>query len=120
VSNLTRGQLISSRPFVPAQTAILIGYNGQFGERGIGYIGFKFNNGGGDQYGWVRIQTKEILSRKFILRDYAYGDVGDRIGAGQKGDQPIYPQLDSLGGLALGAAGLLAWRKRRGLVAQQS
>jgi hypothetical protein len=115
-SNLERGQLISSRPFVPAQpqSAILAGEGtdcaGQF-PQGSGYIGFKFNNGSGDRYGWVRIQTRAGIAHHFILRDYAYGDVGDSIG-GQKSGHDA-PELESLGWLALGAAGLLAWRKSR-------
>jgi hypothetical protein len=121
-SNLERGQLISSRPFVPAQTfrsASLAGYcPGQF-LGGIGFIGFKFNNGSGDQYGWVRIQVKPGVSHHypFKLIDYAYGDVGDTIGAGQRSGHDV-PELESLGGLALGAIGLLAWRKSRSQAAQ--
>jgi hypothetical protein len=121
-SNLERGQLISSRPFVPAQPYIsagLAGYcPGQF-LGGIGFIGFKFNNGSGDQYGWVRIQVKPGASHQypFKLIDYAYGDVGDTIGAGQKSGHDV-PELESLGGLALGAIGLLAWRKSRSQAAQ--
>ena len=116
-SNLKRGQFISSRPFVPAQSfrsAELAGLcPGQF-LGGVGFIGFKFNNGSGDQYGWVRIQVQPGGSHKypFKLIDYAYGDVGDTIGAGQKSGHDA-PELESLGALALGAAGLLAWRKRR-------
>ena len=121
-SNLKRGQLISSRPFVPAQTfrsASLAGKNdvfcpGQF-LGGIGFIGFKFNNGSGAQYGWVRIQVKRGVGYpkyNFQLLDYAYGDVGDTIGAGQKSGHDK-PELESLGGLALGALGLLTWRKSR-------
>jgi hypothetical protein len=120
-SNLKRGQLISNRPFVPAQahSAILAGNGhcpGQF-PKGLGFIGFKFNNGSGDQYGWVRIQTQADIFHHFKLLDYAYGDVGDTIGAGQKSGHDG-PELESLGGLALGAAGLAAWRKRRSLVAR--
>jgi len=115
-SNLKRGQLISNRPFIPAQStrsAVLEG--GEFGQfnGGIGYIGFKFNNGSGDQYGWVRIETRPPgEANPFILRDYAYGDVGDTIGAGQRSGHDV-AELESLGGLALGALGLLAWRKSR-------
>jgi hypothetical protein len=62
----------------------------------------------------------------FILRDFAYGDVGDRIRAGQTSSSEmvpqesndIAPQEGSLGALALGAAGLLAWRKRRSRAAR--
>src|SRR5262249_45304146 len=114
-SNLKRGQLISSRPFVPAQSfrsATLARYDflcpGQF-LGGIGFIGFKFNNGSGDQYGWVRIQVKPgsgYPTYNFKLIDYAYGDVGDTIGAGQKSGHDV-AELESLGGLALGAIGLL-------------
>jgi hypothetical protein len=121
-SNLERGQLISSRPFVPAQTfrsASLAGYcPGQF-LGGIGFIGFKFNNGSGDQYGWVRIQVKPGIDHNynFKLLDYAYGDVGDTIAAGQKSGHDA-PELESLGGLALGAVGLVGWRKSRSRAAR--
>ena len=116
-SKLERGQLISSRPFVPAQTfrsAELAGLcPGQF-LGGVGFIGFKFNNGSGDQYGWVRIQVQHGVSHHypFKLIDYAYGDVGDTIEAGQRSGHNV-AELESLGGLALGAIGLLAWRKSR-------
>lgn len=117
-SNLKRGQLISSRPFVPARSFLSAELArwcpGQF-LGGIGFIGFKFNNGSGDQYGWVRIQVKPgsgYPTYNFQLLDYAYGDVGDTVGAGQKSGHDL-SELESLGGLALGAAGLLAWRKRR-------
>src|SRR5262249_32928343 len=83
VSNLEKGQFLSFQAFVRAHTGLVAraGHlcNGQFNRGGIGYIGFKFNNGSGDQYGWVRIQTRGNFSRNFILRDYAYGDVGDRV-----------------------------------------
>jgi hypothetical protein len=132
-SNLARGQFISNRPFVPAQPeSAILGREdnnqcaGQFDENGIGFIGFKFNNGSGDQYGWVRIQTRGDVYHPFILRDFAYGDVGDRIRAGQMSSNEMVPQENddmvpeegSLGALALGAAGLLAWRKRRSRAAR--
>jgi LPXTG-motif cell wall-anchored protein len=44
--------------------------------------------------------------------DYAYGDPGDTVFAGQKSGDSA-PRLESLGGLAIGAAGLLAWRRRK-------
>ncbi len=109
-SNVKRGQLISNAPFVPAHTASFNQFGGFF--RGTGYIGFKFNNGSGDQYGWVRIQTHPSFGAAFVLKDYAYGDVGDTIEAGQKMGHDV-PELESLGGLAFGAVGLLAWRKSR-------
>jgi len=117
-SNLKRGQLISSRPLLPAQpwpSANLAwrDFNcpGQFRGR-TGFIGFKFNDGSGDQYGWARVQVGGSHNFPFKLIDYAYGDVGDTIGAGQKSGHDK-PELESLGGLALGAIGLLAWRKSR-------
>ena len=89
---------------------------GQF-RGGTGFIGFKFNNGSGDQYGWARVQVGGSHNFPFKLIDYAYGDVGDTIGAGQKSGHDK-PELESLGGLALGALGLLAWRKSRVQAAQ--
>jgi MYXO-CTERM domain-containing protein len=52
------------------------------------------------------------LKNTFEVVDYAYGDPGDVVLAGQKSDDSA-PALESLGGLALGAAGLLAWRRQR-------
>ena len=78
----------------------------------MGLIGFKFNTGSGDQYGWARVAMFGAGRNKFKLVDYAYGDPGDRVRAGQKLGGHA-PSLESLGGLAIGAAGLLAWRYRR-------
>ena len=111
-SNLERGQLISNNPFIPAVSGLLVPcLDCQF-KRGIGFIGFKFNNGSGDQYGWVRIHRYPSFGEKFRLIDFAYGDVGDRIQAGQKSDDQAVPDERSLGWLALGAVGLLSWRTR--------
>jgi len=125
-SNLKRGQLISNRPFIPAQStrsAVLEGFDGEFGQfnGGLGYIGFKFNNGSGDQYGWVRIETRPPgETNPFILRDYAYGDVGDKVRAGQKSSNEMVPAQGALGFLALGGIGLLAWRKTRSRAERQA
>jgi hypothetical protein len=120
LSNLSRGQAISTRPFVPnggiLETREGFGCGGaargQFFQAGVGFIGFKFNNGRGDQYGWARVEMRGYPKNQFKLIDYAYGDVGDRVRAGQKSSSDA-PELESLGGLALGAAGLLAWRRRQ-------
>jgi hypothetical protein len=128
VSNLNRGQLISRRPFLARNSGLLAadiqycssGSVGQFDSGDVGFIGFKFNNGSGDQYGWVRIRmaTKHPIDHDFWLVDYAYADPGEPIRAGQTASNEMVPEEGSLGGLALGAAGLLAWRKRRSRVAR--
>jgi len=120
VSNLKRGAVISHQQFLVRQSGLIWGSwpitcsqnHGQFGENQAGYAGFRFNNGHGDQYGWARVGLRGDLDHPVKLIDYAYGDVGDKIRVGQtSGGQDV--TLESLGGLALGAAGLLAWRKRR-------
>jgi MYXO-CTERM domain-containing protein len=58
------------------------------------------------------MQTEFPTDNDFWLVDYAYADPGESIRAGQTSSNDA-PELESLGGLALGAAGLLAWRKRR-------
>src|SRR5262245_25288198 len=138
VSRLERGNLISSRPFLHFRASGILATNavhcgegdaGQFDGEGIGYIGFKFNNGSGDQYGWVRIWMSRGMNNEnenFHLIDYAYGDPGEPIRAGQissnemvpEEGNDIVPQEGSLGALALGAAGLLAWRNRRSQAAR--
>ena len=56
----------------------------------------------------------------FRLVDYAYGDSGEIVIAGQKESKTSAPVLESLGGLALGGAGLLAWRQRRQTLVHQA
>jgi hypothetical protein len=85
-----------------------------------GFVGFRFNTGNGTQYGWARIQTGDGNNHRIhdVIKDYAWGDAGDRIKTGQKssaGDMvDNVTESGSVGLLALGAAGLVAWRKRRG------
>jgi hypothetical protein len=90
--------------------------NGKFREPGTGFIGFEFNSGAGVQYGWVRIKTKGLPKDKFVVLDYAWGDPGDAIQTGQKhgpSQSGSVPEKGSIGVLAVGAAGLLAWRRKR-------
>jgi hypothetical protein len=119
VSALKVRDNISSRPFFSG-LGVLATNNvyencharGQFGDRGIHLLGFKFNNGEGVQYGWARLKMLGRPFNRMQLIDYAYADAGERISAGQKSKDSA-PALESLGGLALGAAGLLAWRHGR-------
>jgi hypothetical protein len=120
-SNLNRHDAISARPFVQDRGTLAYDFYfnfwfscGNFRFRGPGLVGFKFNNGAGDQYGWVRVKMMGPRRNYFAVVDYAYGDPGEPVFAGQTGANTSAPKLDSLGGLALGAAGLLALRKRRG------
>ena len=122
VSRLQRGDLVSNRPFVPGQGNIALntyddcggGFIGQFDGNGTGFIGFKFTTIAGVQYGWVRIHMRgDNSNQNFNLLDYAYTTRGERIRAGQTSTNEMVPDEGSLGWLALGATGLLAWRKRR-------
>jgi hypothetical protein len=128
VSKLTPGQFVSRKTFLARGSGLIAGSFDrpcdQFDPGNVGFIGFKFNNGSGDQYGWVRIQLGQRAD--FWLVDYAYADLGEPIRAGQKSSDEMVPpengetvpEEGSLGGLALGAAGLLAWRKRRAQAAR--
>ncbi|HEY1769913.1 MAG TPA: hypothetical protein VGG02_06630 [Chthoniobacterales bacterium] len=120
---LPRGTVVSQRRFFsPADNlALLQSYlgSGDFHAHGIYYIGFRFNKGAGEQVGWARIRWGDIPRCNFILIDYAWGDVGDKIETGQKssdGNDRVSDQVDSqgsLGLLALGAVGVAAWRAQR-------
>ncbi len=115
-SNLAAGANISGGAFVAfagnfATLAYGGGYaNSQFTAPGIGYLGFSFNGGSGTEYGWARVNMQGGPENGFTLIDYAWGDVGTMISAGQTA---AIPEPGSLGLLAIGAVGLLAWRKRR-------
>ena len=125
VYRLHRGAKISNYNFYSGRGLMLIlaPYSGaSFFKKGIGYIGFRFNNGAGTQYGWIRVRMPgpPYLDARFRLVDWAWGDPGDRIKAGQTssaGHQvEAVPDQGSLGLLALGGAGLMAWRRRRAKV----
>ena len=132
VSKLSFGENISSGGFVGRRGSNFLAtggiYSTQWGDPGVGFIGFKFNGGAGIQYGWARIRMAGVeRNNAFKLLDYAYADPGEPITAGQgiecgedgqgmSGEQG--PDEGSLGGLALGAVGLLAWRKSRSRTAR--
>ncbi len=86
---------------------------GRWGGKVAGFVGFRFNGGAGPQYGWARVRMGGDQAN-FILVDYAYGDPGERVKAGQTSSSAGHaPMEGSLGLLATGAAGLALWRKRR-------
>jgi hypothetical protein len=103
---------------------------GQWKSPGMGFVGFAFNNGAGPQFGWARVRISSWFPGGYAFKvlDFAYGDPGERITAGEgipggsEDDQDISddqgPDRGSLGGLALGAVGLLAWRKSRSRTAR--
>jgi hypothetical protein len=89
-------------------------HNGEFYKKGIGFVGYRFDNGAGVQYGWARVKMNGE-GTGFIFVDYAYGDPGDRIKPGQTGSSATDTVTDegSVGFLALGASGLSLWRRRK-------
>jgi hypothetical protein len=103
-------------------------YRAQWNDRGPGCVGFRFNNGAGIQYGWVRVKMYGPPEHGFEVVSYAYADPGEPIRAGQTSSHEQVPDQDStdeqapdegsLGGLALGAVGLMAWRKSRSRTAR--
>jgi hypothetical protein len=89
--------------------------DGQFAAPADGFVAFRFNTGNGTQYGWARIKTETGSNYHVhdLIKDYAWGDVGDAILTGQKHSlQPANTNSvpGSLGLLAFGAQGLDAWR----------
>ena len=87
--------------------------NSQWETAGTGFVGFRFDNGAGLQFGWARITIDGTPGNTFTLVDFAWADLGDQIAAGQT----AIPEPGSLALLAIGGAGLVAWRKRRARVA---
>ena len=136
VSKLQYGQNVSSvfldfpalGGFMAFNTYYEQYYFGPWRDRGPGCVGFRFNNGAGIQYGWVRIKMYGPPEHGFEVVSYAYADPGEPIKAGQTSSNEQVPDQDStdeqapdegsLGGLALGAVGLLAWRKSRSRTAR--
>jgi MYXO-CTERM domain-containing protein len=98
--------------------AILVGIysDGAFARPGPGFVAFRFNNGNGLQYGWARLKAGGAPRNRFIVEDYAWADPGETIVAGQKratsNNDAARPDEAALGLLALGGAGVMAWRRR--------
>lgn len=114
VTNVAANALISTLTFLTitgsnvGTMAFNAGYsNSQFLTAGDAFIGVRFNT---NQYGWVRVNMSGSTLNSFSIVDYAYGDAGEQIRAGQT--QSV-PAPGSLAALAMGAAGLKDWRKRR-------
>lgn len=112
VSKLGYGVEISKGHFTSsggsAYLANPYGGSSHWSAGGGGFVGFRFNNGAGVQYGWARIRMAHQLGRAFTLIDYAYADIGEAITTGQTELGPSSTQktsidADSLGWLALGA-----------------
>jgi hypothetical protein len=98
------------------------GGSGHFLQPGRGFIGFVFNAGAGNEFGWARIKTTGAPSYEFILLDYAWADPGDSIQTGQKksvATEQAVSRSGSLGLLATGATGLKAWRQHKRAAAPQ-
>jgi hypothetical protein len=124
LSNLRRRENVSAGTFLsvignPGRGVLFSFETGGFKPDAMGFVGFRFNiSGNGTQYGWARIETRRDLHGRlrYIIEDYAWGDVGDAILTSQK--QSLQPANatsvpGSLGLLAFGAQGLDAWRAQR-------
>ena len=127
LSNLRPRENVSAGDFLsvsrnPGHGVLILGTDGRFANGIQGFVGFRFNTGNGTQYGWARIQAKASRPPVNIIQDYAWGDVGDTILTGQTSsdEQPAdqVVEQNSLGWLALGAAGLAALRKSRSRTAR--
>lgn len=116
-SNLAYGANISTQAFGVAagnrgDMAWGAGYtNSQWLAAGTGYVGFRFDLGGGTQYGWAEVAVDGAPGNTGFFSSYGYGAVGDQVLAGVR--PAGVPEPGSLGMLALGGIGLLSWRRKR-------
>jgi len=113
------GQYVSHGRFAGGAALMVNNYDpGQFAGGGEAFVGFRFDVGNGQQYGWERGEMRKV-THKFALVDYAYADPGESITAGQTNSAGAkLPNEGSLGLFALGAAGLVAWREQGGQAIQ--
>jgi len=116
-SNLAYGANVSSLGFNigagdRGDMAFGNGYaNSQFLSAGPAYVAFRFDLGGGTQYGYAELIMNGAPDNRATFVQYSYGDVGERVTTGQMAS--AIPEPSSLGALALGALGVATWRRRR-------
>ena len=120
-SNLGPGVNVSTGAFVAAgKTFATLAYHGgyahsQWLQKGTGFIGFKFTGFGGTEYGWAQLTMNEgEPGNSFTLKDFAWADPGTPIFTGETA---VVPEPGTLGLLAVGAVGLLLWRRQRATAA---
>jgi len=90
--------------------------NWRWHGKGTDFVGFRFNNGAGKQYGWARVRMDGPDSDfSFTVLDYAWADPGEPIKAGQTSSSAaaVMPDQGFLGLLAIGASGVALWRRRK-------
>lgn len=81
----------------------------QFQSPGISYVGFRFDVGSGTQHGFIELDMLGIPDNRATFIGYAWADPGEAISTFSIN----VPEPSSLGALAMGSVGLLAWRRRR-------